>query len=87
MTRRIVFPDAPSSWKVFFNDKRISRLEAVGEFSLDFCDSHPAADMLADRIGNAEGIISGWGVSNNVLDSVPNLEVISFVGLGVSNFF
>ena len=87
MTRNIVFPDAPGSWGVFFNDERISRLNSIGDFSLDFCDSHPSPETLIERIGSAEGMISGWGVSNDVLKSLPNLKVISFVGLGVSSFF
>ena len=87
MTRKIVFPDAPGSWGVFFGDDRISRLNSIGEFSLDFCDSHPSTETLIKRIGDAEGIISGWGVSNDVLAALPNLKVISFVGLGVASFF
>ena len=87
MTRKIVFPDAPGSWDVFFNDERISRLNSIGDFSLDFSDSHPSTETLIERIGDAEGMISGWGVSNEVLAALPNLKVISFVGLGVGSFF
>ena len=87
MTRKIVFPDAPGSWEVFFNDERLSRLKSIGNFSLDFCDSHPQPEILIERIGDAEGMISGWGVSTDVLESLPNLKVISFVGLGTASFF
>ncbi len=87
MTRKIVFPDAPSSWNAFFDEERLSRLNSIGEFSLDFCDSHPNSETLIERIGDSKGMISGWGVSNDVLESLPNLEVISFVGLGVASFF
>ncbi len=87
MKRKIVFPDAPGSWEEFFNNERISRLNLIGEFSLDFSDSHPSTETLIERIGEAEGMISGWGVSNEVLAALPNLKVISFVGLGVGSFF
>ncbi len=87
MKRKIVFPDAPGSWGAFFNDERISRLNSIGEFSLDFSESHPSTETLIERIGDAVGMISGWGVSNEVLASLPNLKVISFVGLGVGSFF
>ena len=87
MTRRIVYPDAPSSWKALFDDERITRLKAMGEFSLHVSDSHPEAETLIDRIGDAEGIISAWGVVNDVLAALPNLKIISFVGLGAASFF
>jgi len=87
MKRKIVFPDAPGSWEEFFNDERISRLNSIGEFSLNFSDSHPSTDTLIERIDDAEGMISGWGVSNEVLAALPNLKIISFVGLGVGSFF
>ncbi len=87
MKRKIVFPDAPSSWELFFDEERLSRLNSIGEFSLDFCDDFPEPDTLIERIGDASGMISGCGVSNDVLEALPNLEVISFVGLGAASFF
>lgn len=87
MTRKIAYPDAASSWKIFFDDRRLSRLNSIGEFSLNYSDSHPTSETLIERIGDAAGMISGWGVSNDVLDALPNLEVISFVGLGVASWF
>jgi lactate dehydrogenase-like 2-hydroxyacid dehydrogenase len=87
MTRKIVFPDAPSSWEVLFNEERLSRLNAIGEFSLGICDDYPEPEILIERIGDAKGMISAWGVSNDVLEALPNLEIISFIGLGVASFF
>jgi D-3-phosphoglycerate dehydrogenase len=87
MTRKIAYPDAASSWEVFFDDQRLSRLNSIGKFSLNYSDSRPTPETLIERIGDAAGIISGWGVSNDVLDALPNLEVISFVGLGVASWF
>ena len=87
MTRRIVYPDAPSSWVALFNDERRSKLNTIGEFSLQVSDRHPEPETLIDRIGDAEGMISGWGVVNEVLAALPNLEVISFIGLGAASFF
>lgn len=87
MTRKIAYPDAPSSWEPFFNDERLSRLNSIGEFSLNYSDSHPTPETLIERIGDSAGVISGWGLSNDVLDSLPDLEVISFVGLGVTSWF
>ncbi len=87
MLRKIAFPDAPSSWGVLFTEERRLRLNSIGEFSLDFCDSYPQADLLIERIGGARGTISAWGISNDVLQVLPDLEIISFVGLGVASFF
>jgi len=87
MKRKIVFPDAPSSWELFFDEERLSRLNSIGEFTLGFCDDFPEPVTLIERIGDASGMISGCGVSNDVLEALPNLEVISFVGLGAASFF
>ena len=86
MTRKIVFPDAPSSWDVIFDEERFSRLNSIGEFSLYFSDDYPESETLIERISDAKGIISGCGVSNDVLEALPNLEVISFIGLGVASY-
>jgi len=58
MARKIVFPDAPSSWEVLFNEERLSRLSAIGEFSLGICDDDPEPETLIERIGDAKGMIS-----------------------------
>lgn len=87
MARRIVYPDAPSSWVEFFDNDRVSKLETIGGFSLHICDARPSPETLIERIGDAKGIISGWGVSNDVLTALPDLEIISFVGLGAASFF
>jgi len=86
MTRKIVFPDASSSWKVIFDDERLSRLNSIGDFSLYFCDNYPESKTLIERIGDAQGIISSCGVSNDVLERLPNLDIISFIGLGAAGF-
>lgn len=83
--RKIVYPDAEPSLAPLFTGKRVSRLENLGEFKI-YYDSQPTDASIIERATGASGIISGWGVSNAVLSALPDLEVISFTGLGASTF-
>ena len=81
----IVYPDADENTKSVFVGDRLARLENLGKFSLFYGD-RPSNDEFIERIGNANAVISGWGLNNDVLRACSNLEVVSYTGLGVSTF-
>ncbi len=83
--RKIVYPDAEESIAELFTGERLARLERLGEFTAYYGEP-PSTEEYIERIGDADGIISGWGLNNDVLQAVEELEVVSFVGLGASTF-
>ena len=85
MARKIVYPDAEESLSPLFAGNRLAKLEALGEFKI-YYGSRPDDEKFIDRIGDANAVISGWGMSNAVLSALPNVEIISFAGFGVSTF-
>jgi len=82
---QIVYPDAEKHLASVFTGARLARLESLGEFNVYYGDRPSNAEFI-ERIGNANAILSGWGLNNDVLHAVNNLKVISFVGLGASTF-
>jgi len=85
MTRKIIYPDAEGSLSPLFTGERLTKLEELGEFQI-YYGSRPDDEIFIDRIGDANAVISGWGLSNAVLAALPNLEIVSFTGLGASTF-
>lgn len=85
MARKIVYPDAEESLSPLFSGDRLTKLEKLGEFKI-YYGSRPDDEKFIDRIGDANAVISGWGMSNAVLAALANVEIISFTGLGVSTF-
>jgi len=81
----IVYPDAEEHLASVFTGERLARLESLGEFSVYYGERPSTAEFI-ERIGNANAILSGWGLNNDVLRAVNNLKIISFVGLGASTF-
>lgn len=85
MARKIVYPDAEESLSTLFTADRLNKLEELGEFKI-YYGSRPDDQAFIDRIGEANAVLSGWGLSNAVLAALPDLEIISFTGLGASTF-
>lgn len=85
MARKIVYPDAEESLSQLFTAGRLNKIEELGEFKI-YCGSRPDDQAFIDRIGDANAVLSGWGLSNTVLAALPKLEIISFTGLGASTF-
>ena len=82
---KIVYPDADDSVAPLFAGERLAKLESLGEFKI-YYDSRPDDDTFIERIGDADTVISGWGLSGAVLRALPNVRVISFTGLGASTY-
>ena len=85
LDNHIVYPDAEENMASLFSGERLARLERLGKFSI-YYGVRPTTDEFIKRIGNANGVLSGWGLNNDVLRAANNLEVVSFSGLGVSTF-
>jgi D-3-phosphoglycerate dehydrogenase len=83
--RRIVYPDAEDSLAELFTGGRLARLEALGEFAVHYGRPADQADFLA-RMAEAHAVLLGWGLPVEALRAAQNLEIISFIGMGVANF-
>ena len=85
MTRKIVYPDADADSVAILSGERLEKLQSLGEFTI-YPDAPVDDDGFIERLAGANAAISGWGLSNPVLAALPELEVVSFTGLGVSTF-
>jgi D-3-phosphoglycerate dehydrogenase len=81
----IVYPDAEQSMDSVFTGQRLERLESLGKFTVCYGDRPSDAEFI-ERIGNANAVLSGWGLSNDVMRAATNLEVVSFTGYGASTY-
>ena len=81
----IVYPDAEENLASVFTGERLARLESFGRFSICY-GVRPSTKEFIHRIGNANAVLSGWGFNNGVLGALNSVEIVSFVGLGVSTF-
>ena len=83
--RTIVYPDADSEDRTSFTADRLARLEQVGRFVIHY--GRPANPQeYAERVAGATGLLLGWDLPAEVMAGMEDLELISFVGIGVSKF-
>jgi D-3-phosphoglycerate dehydrogenase len=83
--RHIVIPDADTEMADLLTGKRLARLEALGRFTA-YYGGPLEPQEITERIGDATGMILNWDLPNEVLQVVKNLKIVSFIGLGASNF-
>lgn len=81
----IVIPDADKEMADMLTGKRLARLEALGRFTA-YYGGPLEPQEITERIGDATGIVLNWNLPNEVLQVVKNLKIVSFIGLGASNF-
>ncbi|MFJ7726788.1 NAD(P)-dependent oxidoreductase [Neobacillus sp. NPDC097160] len=77
----IVFPDADHH----LSDDIITPLKQYGDFQT-FIGRPETNDEYINRVRNADAILLGWSIPNEVIAECPNLKIISFTGIGASNF-
>lgn len=77
----IVFPDADHH----LPDDIITPLKQYGDFQT-FIGRPETNNEYIKRVRNADGILLGWSIPNEVIAECPNLKIISFTGIGASNF-
>jgi len=83
-TRLIVYPDAEENLAPLFTGERLARLEKLGKFTA-YYGGPPSNEEYIRRISGADAIISGWGLTNEVLEAAVNLDCMSFIGLGAAS--
>ncbi len=83
-TRLIVYPDAEDNLAPLFTGERLRRLERLGKFTA-YYGGPPSSEEYIKRISGADAIISGWGLTNEVLEAAVDLDCMSFIGLGAAS--
>lgn len=80
----VAFPDADLP-AIELAEELISRGEFPG-IELNTHEGVPSSvDEWLSRIGGARGLLLSWALPDEVLLSAPNLEVISFLGTGITD--
>jgi len=82
---RIVYPDANENIGELITGARRARLDALGGIAVHTGRPADVADFVA-RIGDARAIILGWDIPTQVMREAPNVEVITFLGIGAAKF-
>ena len=83
--RKIVFPDGDDATLEMFKGEQLARVGKLGEFTC-YPNAPDTAEEYLNRIGDAEAILLGWGLPDDVLVRAPKLELIAFTGVGAANF-
>jgi D-3-phosphoglycerate dehydrogenase len=82
---KIVFPDPDPPILRLLTPELIAKVESFATFEVH--EELPSGnEELTARIKDADGVILGWGMPNEVMDQCPKLKIISFTGIGVRNF-
>ncbi|MFM1653631.1 2-hydroxyacid dehydrogenase [Brevibacillus sp. B_LB10_24] len=81
----IVYPDADPQIKSLITDELVSRLNAVAEFRVYEGRPKDDAEFLS-RVKEADGVLLGWYLPNQIMSACTNLKVIAYAGIGVKNF-
>lgn len=83
--KKIVFPDAGENILSLLGQDLVDQLETVG--SLEIYKGTPASETdFMERTKNANAILLGWNIPNQVIEKCPELELIAYLGYGVHNF-
>ena len=82
---RIVYPDANENIGSLIAGPRQRRLDAIGGIAVHTGRPAGVADFVA-RIGDARAVILGWDLPAAAMREAPNIEVISFLGIGAAKF-
>ncbi|MCS0787587.1 NAD(P)-binding domain-containing protein [Cytobacillus firmus] len=81
----IVYPDADPQLKNILDDKLVSSLRQMADFRI-YEGKPETREEYVNRVKDADGILLGWSIPNEVIAECPNLKIISFTGIGASNF-
>ncbi len=81
----IVYPDANENIGALIAGARRDRLDALGGIEVHIGRPADVADFVA-RIGGARAVILGWDLPAAAMREAPNIEVISFLGIGAAKF-
>jgi len=81
----IVYPDADPQIKSLLNDEMLAEITSLAEFRIFEGRPGNQEEFLA-RVEQADGLLLGWDIPNQVIAACPNLKIISFTGIGYKNF-
>ena len=77
---RIVCPDGSIEAREFLSAELKAKLQQLG--SLTWFDGRPeTSESYLERVRDAEGIMLGWNIPAEVLDSCSRLRIISYMGI------
>ncbi|MFE4351682.1 2-hydroxyacid dehydrogenase [Peribacillus butanolivorans] len=81
----IVYPDADLQFKKLLTDELLDPLQQFAEIRV--YEGRPETqEEFVNRVKDADGILLGWLIPNEVIAKCPKLKIISFTGIGASNF-
>ena len=81
----IVYPDASDGIEEILAGHRRQRLEKLGELKI-FYDAPVDHQEYLRRINGAHALLVGWALPVEVMSQTSTLEILSFTGIGASNF-
>ena len=81
----IVYPDASEGIEEILAGHRRESLEKLGELKI-FYDAPEDHQEFLRRVDGAHALLVGWALPVEVMAQTPTLEILSFTGIGASNF-
>ena len=83
--KNIVYPDASEGIEEILAGHRRESLEKLGDLKI-FYDAPADHQEFLKRIDGAHALLVGWALPVEVMTQTPTLEILSFTGIGASNF-
>src|SRR5690625_3207150 len=85
MLMRIVYVDAGENIKKLLTKELITPLQQNSNFEI-FLGTPSTKEEALQRVKDADGILLGRHLSNEIIEQCEKLKIISFVGYGVKNY-
>lgn len=82
---QIVYPDADPQFNEILTGEMLSLLPESVHLKV-FHGKPDSHEEYVKRVKDADAILLGWSIPNEVIKECPNLKIISFTGIGASNF-
>lgn len=83
--RLVVFPDADPDLDSQLDQSGGDLLGGLATLRV-FVGRPSSTDEYIDRVAGASALLLGWDLPTPVIEVVPSIEAVSFLGSGVSNF-
>jgi len=83
--KNIVYPDASEGIEEILAGHRRESLEKLGDLTI-FYDAPVDHQEFLRRVDGAHALLVGWALPVDVMTQTPTLEILSFTGIGASNF-
>jgi len=83
--KNIVYPDASEGIEEILAGHRRESLEKLGDLMI-FYDAPVDHQEFLRRVDGAHALLVGWALPVDVMTQTPTLEILSFTGIGASNF-